>query len=449
MEPALMVIGLNHCTAQVAVRERFWMGESRRWEAVRQLSQAEGIEEMVVLATGHRTEFLLWASDPTLAVNSLLHFLSVEHGLKLSEWEHFYRLLDEAALTHIFRLASGLDSESLSESQITSEVKAAWEQACAAGACGGFLGAVLGKALEVAQRVTKETPISIPAGSIPTAVAELARQIFGSLQDRNVLLIGTGEVNERSANHLRQQGAGSVSVIGQTREQARELAQKLGGTAAAMEERWQHFLRADIVISCSSTPRVVLTRQDAERIASERNRTPLVIIDLAMPRNVDPDVRRVDGILLCDLDGLERVANRHANEHTAETAEAGKIVAAEAHAFSSKLQAESAVPTIVALRHRLDEICRQELEFFEQERGPFTREQDQALHAITNQVIQKIASSLARELKELPEKEEQDRMTAVVERLFHLKTPIPALAGTRSNKAPRGQEQEQAVANPH
>ena len=425
------------------------MVESRRREAVRQLSQAEGIEEVVDLATGQRTEFVLWASDPTLAVNSLLHFLSVEHGLKLSEWEHFYRLLDEAALTHIFRVTSGLDSTSLGESQITSEVRFAWELARAAGGCGVFLDAVLRKALEVAQRVTEETNIGTSAVSIPPAVAELVHQIFGSLKDRSVLLIGTGEVGERSAQYLREQGAASLSVVGQTREQARELARKLGGTAAAMEERWQHILRSDIVISCSCLPRVVLTRQDAEKIAAERNRMPLVVIDLAMPRDIDPDVRRVDGVLLWDLEGLERVAKRHANECTAAAAEAGRIVAAEARAFSSKLQAESAVPTIVALRHRLDEICRQELEFFTQERGPFTREQDQALHAITNQVIQKIASSLARELKELPEKGEQDRMTAAVERLFHLKTPITALAGTRSKRVSREGDQSRTLANTH
>jgi glutamyl-tRNA reductase len=142
----------------------------------------------------------------------------------------------------------------------------------------------------------------------------------------------------------------------------------------------------------------------------------------------------VDGILLYDLDGLERVVKNNAAERTAAAAEAEKIVAAEVQAFRGKLQAESVVPTIVALRHRLDEICRQELESFIEERGPFTREQDQSLHAITKQVIQKIASSLARELKELPEKEEQEQMTAAVTRLFHLGSPERAPAGAKLEK---------------
>ena len=153
-----------------------------------------------------------------------------------------------------------------------------------------------------------------------------------------------------------------------------------------------------------------------------------------MPRDVEPDVRRVDGILLYDLEGLERAVKGHAEERSAAAESAEKIIAAERKRSADKLQAETVVPTIVALRQRLEEICRQELESFIEERGPFTREQDQSLHAITAQVIQKIASSLARELKELPEKEEQERMTAAVTRLFHLQSPQRALAGTRSGR---------------
>ncbi len=206
------------------------------------------------------------------------------------------------------------------------------------------------------------------------------------------------------------------------------------------------MLRADIVISSTGCPHVVLTREEAERIAAERNRVALVILDIGMPRDVDPDVRRVDGILLYDLDGLERAVKSNPVERTATAGEAERIVAAEAQAFSGSLQAESVVPTIVALRRRLDEICRQELESFTQERGPFTREQDQSLHAITAQVIQKIASSLARELKELPEKEEQEKMTAAVTRLFHLEPPKGALAGTISEKPKNERRKEHPVA---
>jgi glutamyl-tRNA reductase len=300
--------------------------------------------------------------------------------------------------------------------------------------------------LSVSQQVRNQTAIGKLAVSIPTAALDLARHIFGSLDGRKVLLLGAGKMSELSAQHMVENGAGSVVVIDQSLTRAKELAETLGGTAATLADRWKCMLCADIVISATGCPHVVLTREEAERIAIERNRVALVILDIGMPRDVESEVHRVDGILLYDLDGLERAVKSSAGERTAAAAEAEKIVAAEAQAFRGKLQAESVVPTIVALRQRLDQICRQELESFIEERGPFTREQDQSLHAITAQVIQKIASSLARELKELPEKEEQEQMTAAVARLFHLESPQRALAGTISEKRKNERSKPSAVA---
>ena len=451
MEPTLMVIGLNHRTAPLAMRERFWISENRRYEVLRQLKSGEGIEEVVVLSTCCRTEFLLWAGEPTVAANSLLNFLGTEHGLKLSEWQHFYRLLDESALNHIFRVTSGLDSLVISEPQIVPHVESAWEQARTVGAAGPFLNLTLKTALTVAQRVRSETAIGDTLVSVPTAAFQLARQIFGTLDGRRVLLLGAGETSELSARLMKENGAGPVVVIDQSPARACEVAEKLGGTAATLADRWKCMLRADIVISSTGCPHVVLTREEAERITAERNRVALVIMDIGMPRDVDPEVRRVDGILLYDLEGLERLLKNEVADRAVVAAEAEKIVAAEAQAFRGKLQAESVVPTIVALRRRLEEISRQELESFIEERGPFTREQDLSLHAITAKVLQKIASSLARELKELPEKEEQEQMTAAVTRLFHLEPPKQALAGAISerekNERSRKRNQPRAAAN--
>lgn len=439
-----MVIGLNHRTAPLAMRERFWISENRRYEVLQELKAAEGIEEVVVLSTCCRTEFLVWASEPTQAANSILYFLSTEYGLKLSEWEHFYRLLDESAVSHIFRVTSGLDSLVLGEPQIVLQVRAAVEQARTVGASGPFLAAVVEKSLSVSDRVRQQTAVGGLAVSIAMAAFDLARQTFGSLDGRKVLLLGTGKMSEQSARYMVESGAGSVVVIDQSATRAQELAEKLGGGWATLADRWKCMLQADIVISATGCPHVVLTREEAERIAMERNRVALVILDIGMPRDVEPDVRRVDGILLYDLEGLERAVKGHVEERLAAAADAEKIVVAEAQAFRGKLEAETVVPTIVALRQRLNQICRQELESFIEERGPFSREQDHALHAITSQVIQKIASSLARELKDLPEKEEQEKMTAAVTRLFHLEPPRRALAGTRSEK--ENERSEQAVA---
>lgn len=441
-----MVIGLNHRTAPLAMRERFWISEKRRYEVLRELKNAEGIEEVVVLSTCCRTEFLLWADEPTAAANSLLHFLTEEHGLKLSEWEHFYRLLDEAALSYVFRMACGLDSQRLCESEVAANVKAAWEQARTVGTAGRFLNAVLEKALTLSTQVRGDTAIGKSALSIPEATLDLARRIFGSLEGRRVLLLGTGKMSELSARKMVESGASSVVVIDQSPVHAQELAERLGGVAATIGDRWKCMLRADIVISSTGCPHVVLTPEEADRIASERNRVALVIFDIDMPRDVDPEVRRVDGILLYDFDSLERVVKNSATERSVTTAEAEKMVSAEAQVFRAKLKAVREVPTIVALRRRLDEICRQELEFFIAKRGPFTREQDQSLHAIAAQVIQKIASSLVRELKELPEEGEQEQMTAAVTRLFHLDSPPRALAGTTLEREKHERRKEQPVA---
>ncbi|HET9409925.1 MAG TPA: glutamyl-tRNA reductase [Candidatus Sulfotelmatobacter sp.] len=449
MEPTLIVIGLDHHSAPVAVRERFWIGEKRRYDALRELRQAEGIDEAVVLSTCNRTEFLLWAAEPTLAANSLLHFLTVQYGLKLCEWEHFHRLLDDAALAHIFRVSSGLSCQALCEPEVTSEIQAAWQQARTVRASGHFLDSILEKALAVSQEVQSRTALGAFSVSVPQATVELAERLFGSLEGRRALLLGGATVNELVGHALADKGVTSFCVISQTLEESRKLAQTLGGVSAPLKDRWQHILAADIVVSCSGCPHVILTRTEAERIGAERHRAPLAIFDIGMPRDVDPDVHRVDGILLYDLDGLERFVKHSGAERHQAAADAEKIIIREAREFRAKLQAESVVPTMIALRRHLEDIGRQELESFNQERGPFTREQHQALHALTTQVIQKIASSLGRELKGLSEKGEQEQMTAVLQRLFRLDSPSTALAGTRSEKNNYEQCKERTVALPH
>ncbi|OLE12220.1 MAG: hypothetical protein AUG89_08060 [Acidobacteria bacterium 13_1_20CM_4_56_7] len=265
VEPTLMVIGLDHRTAPLAMRERFFIAESRRYEVLRHLSSAEGIEEVAVLSIPCRTEFLIWASEPTLAANSLLHFLGTEHGLKLTEWEHFFRLLDDAALTHVFRVAAGLDSLVVGERAIVSQVRDAWEKARTVGACGPFLNAVLGKAVELAEVVHSQTGLGKDAVSFASAAVQSAQQVFGSLEGRRLLLLGTSKTAEASARLMMGDGASPVVVIDQSPQRARELAESLGASAATLAERWQSMLQADIVISATGCPHVVLTREEAEQ----------------------------------------------------------------------------------------------------------------------------------------------------------------------------------------
>jgi len=432
VEPTLAVIGLNFRTSPVAVRERFWISQPRRDEALQRLVRSEGIEEVIVLATCNRTEFFLWASDVPTAANSVLRFLTQEYQLRLCEWSHFYRLMDDVALTHIFRVCSSLDSMVLGAPEITGQVKQAWAQAQQAGTTGRFLDAVMQKAMTVSKRTRTETAIGSSAVSVPYAVVELSRKVLKELKGREILLIGAGKMSDRAAHYLIKAGANRVKVMNRTLDHAEEMAEKMGATAVKFEDRERHLKTADIIVSSTACPHYILSRAEADAIAKQRQHKPMVIIDIAVPRDIDPAAREVEGIHLFDMDDLEQVVKHNAVGRRSAAEAAEEIVQAEVDGFRRKLMAERVVPTIVALRQRLDDLCQQELEILRQEFGPFTEDQDQALTTLTNHITQRIAGSLARELKELPERSEQEALTAAVKRLLELGRPEMASAGAKN-----------------
>jgi glutamyl-tRNA reductase len=401
LEPTLVVVGLNHRTAPVEVRERFWMNQERSGQALSVLSSAEGVEEAFVFSTCHRTEFVLWG-DPTLAANSVLRFLAAEYDLKLCEWNHFYRLLDEQALTHAFGVSCGLDAIYVKEGQIVRQVNAAWQQARKAGSTGRFLDTVLRKALAVRRRVRQETAIGSQMIATPSAALELARQILGPLAARNIVVLGAGRMGEVVAGTLVSHGVNSVCLINRTHGRAIELAGRIGASTCPFEERWTRLATADLVISATSAPGFILTAAEMRQVAAQRAGRNLVLIDLALPRDVDPGVREIQGMCLYDLDGLE-VALKPPSTVRDEEGAAQKVISAEVQGFRKELMADRVVPEIAELHHRLEEICRQELESFRLEQGPFPRDQDQLIAAVGARIAHKIAGSLARELKGLPE----------------------------------------------
>lgn len=426
-ETTLVVIGLNHRSAEVEVRERFWVSEDRRYAALHSLARARGIEEVAVLATCNRTEFILWASDAAAATESVRELLVRDFALDTTQWGSFYRFYDEKAIAHVFRVTSSLDSMVVGEPEITGQVKSAWARAQQAGTTGRFLDAVFQKALSVAKRVRNETPIGAAAVSVPYAAVELAKQIFGSLEQRNVLVLGAGKMSELSARYLVANGANSLWVVNRTYEKAVELATLLHGVAVRFEDRWQHLAQADIVLTSTGCPHVILTREDAERMHRERQGRPVFLIDIAVPRDIDPAVREIPGVFLYDIDDLEQVVAHNLEERHTAALVAEKIVAAEAAGFRRKLAAERVVPTIVAVRQRLDEIRRQELDGFRAEFGPLCEEHERALDELASRIIQRISTQLARELKQAPENAEQDILTAAIRQLFRLHRSQPAL----------------------
>ncbi|MFZ1916170.1 MAG: glutamyl-tRNA reductase [Terriglobales bacterium] len=401
MEPTLVVVGLNHRTAAVEVRERFWMSGCRQSEVLSMLSQGEGIEEVLVFSTCNRTEFVVWG-DATLAVNSILRLLTAEYDLKLQEWNSFYRLLDEQALAHAFRVSSGLDSMCIGEQQIARQVNLAWQQARNLGCTGQHLDTVLRQALAVRRRVRKETPLGSHFVSPAHAALRLADQIFGSMASRNIVVLGAGRVAEATARAFQTHGA-AVCVINRSENRAKEVAQRIGGPTGAMQsatfEKGEEYLaKADLVISATAAPRFCFSAEDMKRLAAKRQGRKLVLIDLALPRDIDPAVREFDGVLLYDLEDLERAVEPRIGTREGEV-EAEKIVLAEVQGFRKQLIAGGAGPELTALRLRIDEICRQELDSFRLERGPFPKDQDRLIAAVTARITNKIAGSLARELK--------------------------------------------------
>jgi len=288
------------------------------------------------------------------------------------------------------------------------------------------------KALTVCKRTRTETAIGSSAVSVPYASVELSRQVLGDLGGREVLLMGAGKMSELAAHYLMKAGANRVKVMNRTASRGSDLANKLGAVSVPFEDRIAYLKKADIVVSSTACPGFILSRGEAEEIARERKYKAMVMIDIAVPRDIDPGVREIEGIHLFDMDDLEHVVRRNAVGRQAAAEAAEKIVSAEVQGFRHKLMAERVVPTIVALRQRLDELCRQELDVLRKEFGPFTEDQDQALSALTSHITQRITGSLARELKELPERAEQEVLTTAVGRLFHLEQPVRAAAGTKN-----------------
>ena len=388
------------------------MSASRQAEALSILSQAEGIEEALVFSTCNRTEFVVWG-DATLAVNSILRFLTAEYNLKLCEWNSFYRLLDEQALAHAFRVSCGLDSMCVGEEHIGRQVSSAWQQARKAGSSGRSVDAVLRKALAVRRRVRKETALGSHIVSAPNAAVDLAEQVLGPLAKRNIVLLGAGKMGEIASKTLVGRGAQAVSVVNRSDARAEALASKFGIRSCAFRDRWTPLAQADLVISATTAPGFIFTAEDVRRLSSERKGRKLLLIDLALPRDIDPAVREFEGVLLYDLEHLERAVEPKSGARAGEL-EAEQIVLAEVQGFRKELRADHAAPELTALRLRLDQICRQELESFRLEQGPFPKDQDQLIAAISARITHKIAGSLARELKAHPEARKHGHAPAAV-----------------------------------
>jgi glutamyl-tRNA reductase len=429
LEQNLFVLGISFHTAPVEIRERFSIGESKLYPILRQLAEAPGIQEIVVLSTCNRTEFILWTEEISAAAASLENLLASEFGVRPGEEGLFYRLHGHEALVQVFRVTSSLDSLIIGEPQIVGQVKDAWTKARRAGTTGRFLDHLFQKALSVSKHVRNETAIGSAPVSVPHAAVALARRMFSTLENRSVLLLGSGKMSELSARYLLSAGVGTIRVTSRTYEHAVALARELGGTAIRFEDRFESLAASDIILSSTGCPHVILDRNDAERIRKLRQGEPVFVIDIAVPRDIDPAVREVPGFYLYDIDDLREVASGNLEGRLAAAAEAEQMVSREAVSFAPQLDAERVVPTIVALRAHLEEIRRAEVARFRSEAGSSMPGADGvALDALTTRIMDSVAGELARALKKGGWKPERDHLAAAVRHLFQLPDPGAALA---------------------
>jgi len=396
----LSLTGLNHKTAPVEVRERLAFDERSLAEAFRELRSRNGFHEALVLSTCNRVEVTVAAdedAEPEAAVTDFLcRFRKVEPELVRP---HLYHLKDREAIHHLFRVAASLDSMVVGEPQILGQMKTAFALAKAHGAAGGFLEMILTRAFSVAKRVRTETEIGRSAVSVSYVAVELAREIFGSLNGRKVLLVGAGKMSELAARHLHRSGANQIFVTNRTRDRAVEMAEIFHGSVVEYNQFVSRLPEIDILIASSGAPHYILHKQDVRRALEARRNRPMFLIDIAVPRNIDPAVNELESAFLYDIDDLQKVADANREGRLKHAEQAEQIIAKEVDRMVARLKAREVAPTIVRLQEQLEAVRLAELERARSRLGPLTPEQAQALDALTRSIVAKIAHAPISELR--------------------------------------------------
>jgi glutamyl-tRNA reductase len=394
----LVIVGVSHVSAPLAVRESLAFPADALAGALLSLCEQTGASEAMILSTCNRVEVYAHASSGPEAI---AEFLCATRGVApASLTEHLYRVAGPEAVRHAFRVAASLDSMVIGEPQILGQVKDAYRVAEAAGTLGATLGALRNRSLAAAKRVRTETGIGHNAVSISYVAVELAKKIFGDLRDRRVLLVGAGKMSALAARHLVNGGARATVLGGRTFVRAEELAASLGGTAAPFESLRSELSRADIVISGTGAPGIVIHKADVEAARSARRNRPLFLIDIAVPRDIDPQVAKLDGVFLYDLDDLKSVAEANLRERKKEATAAEALVEKEVREFLDWQDSLEVVPLLRQLRARGEEIRKGELDRVRRRLGALTPEQEQALEAATSAIVNKLLHEPTVRLKE-------------------------------------------------
>ena len=408
---SIVLIGINHKTAPIELRERVAISRDELPEATRALAALPGVTECMIVSTCNRVEMLAALESPETDVASFLqrHF-GIERAILAP---HIYEHRDQQAVRHLFRVASSLDSMVVGEPQILGQVKEAFSVARASGTISGQLEHLLQSAFAVAKRVRTETAIGSNSVSIASVAVELARKIFGSLHGRTVFLVGAGKMSELAARHLVQQGAGTILVTNRTIERAHQLAEPFEGRVIPFEKLYEASIEADIIISSTGAPHPIFRPEHGQAFMHRRRNRPMFFIDIAVPRDVDPAMNKLEGIFVYDIDDLQAVAASHMAERSAQAADAEALIAAEVERFHQRRRAVNVAPAIVSLQRQAEEIRQNELKRMQSKLGSLTAEQIAAVEALTRSLVNKFLHPPMQALKQAAREDDSTRVDAL------------------------------------
>jgi glutamyl-tRNA reductase len=418
----LILVGLNHRTAPVDIRERLSVSDQQLPEVITALREIPGVEGASVLSTCNRVEAIVSARTEDV-IEAIVDWLSSRGGADRPSLEqHLYVLRYADVVKHLFRVAAGLDSMIVGEPQIGGQVRSAFQIAMDLGSLDSLLQQVFEQTMRVAKKVRTDTSIGENAVSVPYAAVELAKKIFGDLKGLQVLLLGAGDMGELTAQHLHKQNVRQVFVANRSHERAVELAYRFSGEAIQYDKVAQHLASCDIVIASTAAPHYVIEAADVQRALQARRHRNLFLIDLAVPRNIDPAITRLDGAYLYNVDDLQNVADANIEIRQEKAVEAEEIVAREVESFRKRLISQDSVPTIVELQRRLEEIRVTEVEKTLRKMGPISAEQREAIETLTTQMINKILHYPILQLKDASdEPQERESLRQTIRKIFGLR----------------------------
>lgn len=415
----ILVVGLNHKTAPIEIREKIAFDGPKLEEAVNILKNSTTVKESIVLSTCNRVEIYAGVSNADAGEESIKDFISGFHKVPRDVLDKsLYIHKGREAIRHIYRVASSLDSMVVGEPQILGQLKDAYDAALNNKSTGVFLNKLMRKSVSVAKRIRTETKIAESAVSISFAAIELAKKIFDDLATKSFMLLGAGEMAELAARHLINNGVKDVYVTNRTTSRAEELAREFHGKVLLFDDFVQELKHTDIVICSTGAPHYILMEDQVYKSMKERKQKPMFIIDISVPRNIDPDINKLDNVYLYDVDNLQGIVETNIQERGVEAEKAEVIVNDEIDSFLKWIDSLAATPTIVALRNRAEEIRKAELEKTLTKLGPVEEKTIKSIEHLTSSIVNKLIHPPTEALKS--EDEDKEQMLDIVQKLFKL-----------------------------